>query len=127
MDGKQFREWDKQFYQELKRATRGRKLKLSAEHDIYKKDGPYFYHAFYWLRKVEDGKAEIALDITVKYHRFDELNYGIIKPGNDLCFTDKIRANSGALCHAGFPRMTRTFACDGSEEAISRLCEYLRR
>ena len=125
MDHKQFREWDKKFYQELKKATKGRKLKLSAEHDIYKKEGPYFYHAFYWLREVEDGKAEITLDITVKYHRFDELNYGIIMPGNELRFTDKIRANSGALCHASFPRMTKIFACDGSEEAIPRLCEDL--
>lgn len=125
MDYKQFREWDKKFYQQLKQVTKARKLKLSAEHDIYKKDAPYFYRAFYWIEKVEDGKAEIDLDITIKYYRFDELQYGILRPGNELHFTDKIRANSGALCHTKFPRMKQTFECDGSEESITKLCEDL--
>ncbi len=125
MDNKQFREFDKKFYQVLKSATKARKIKLSAEHDIYKKAGPYFYHTFYALHDVDNGKAIFSLDITVKYHRFDELQFSILCPGDSLKFTDKIRANSGALCDATFPRIIQEFNCDGSDESIAILCEDL--
>lgn len=125
MDDKQFRQWNKKFYQSLKIATKARKIKLSAEGDIYKKVDPYFYRIFYWVESVEAGKADIILDITVKYHCFDELQYAIIQPGNSFRFTDKIRANSGALCYVSFPRMPQTFECDSSEESIPKLCENL--
>lgn len=125
MDNEQLRQWEKKFYQALKIATKARKIKLSAEHDIYKKADPYFHSAFYDVSRIEDGRADIKLDITVKYHRFDELQFGIVSPGNSLRFTDKIRANSVSQCLAGFPRMTQAFAYDGSEESIPNLCEDL--
>ena len=125
MNSKEFGKWDDKFYKALKVATKARKIKLSAQHDIYKRADPYFFSAFYMLNKVEEGKAEMTLDISVKYLRFDELQYGIIRPEDDLNFTDKIRANSGACCYAKFPRMNKEFECDGSEESIPVLCEDL--
>ena len=37
----------------------------------------------------------MSLDITVKYHRFDELQYGILRPDQEPHFTDKLRAMPG--------------------------------
>ena len=125
MEYKQFRNFQKKFYQELKNAARKRKIKLSAEHDIYKKDSPYFYNVWYWLEEVENDVAIFSLDISIKYHRFDELYYQIIRPGKEFHFTDKLRANSGVLCPANFPRMKKSFKCDGSENSIPKLCEDL--
>lgn len=99
---------DKMLYQTMKAATKKRKIKLSAEHDLYKKVDPYFFNVFYNIGKMADGKIDVTLDISVKYHRFDELQYNIINPGNPVRFTDKIRANSGAMCYAAFPRMVRS-------------------
>ena len=67
----------------------------------------------------------MSLDITVKYHRFDELQYGILRPGEEPRFTDKLRANSGMLCDAAFPRMIRHFDFDGTDAAMPGLCEDL--
>ena len=125
--------FDKAFYQALKTETRKRKIKLSAEHDIYKKVDPYFFRVYYlnlYYKKTE-GNAVFAFDVTVKYHRYDELQYGIVSPGNDLHFTDKLRANSGALCSASFPRFEETFDYDWSEESLpdlaSRVMDFLER
>ena len=132
LSGKQF-DFDKAFYQAMKVETKKRKIKLSAERDIYKKVDPYFFNVFYSrddFKNIE-GKVVFEFDVTVKYHRFDELQYSIIRPGNDLHFTDKIRANSGALCRAAFPRFDETFDFDGSEEALPDLAaavlDYLER
>ena len=117
------KEIDKIQYQAMKIAAKARKIKLSAEQDLYKKVDPYFFNAFYFIEyhTIRDGKVDVTLDITVKYHRFDELQYGIIHPDSPLRFTDKIRANSGALCHAAFPRLHQAF--DFDEENIPQLCE----
>ena len=120
LTGKKF---DAAFYQAMKTETKKRKIKLSAEHDIYKKIDPYFFNVFYASRhyKDTDGKVVFMFDVSVKYHRFDELQYGILCPGEDFHFTDKIRANSGALCRAAFPRFEEAFDCDGSEESLPGL------
>ena len=125
MEYKERKKWEKKFYQALKLAAKARKIKLSAERDIYKRIDPYFYHAFYSIINVEAGKVSISLSITVKYHRFDELEYGILSPHHPLHFTDKIRANSGARCNAAIASKVQKFDCDGSEESIPKVCEDL--
>lgn len=130
LTGKQF---DKAFYQAMKTETKRRKIKLSAEHDIYKKIDPYFFNVFYAGMHYKDtvGKVVFMFDVSVKYHRFDELQYGILRPGDDFHFTDKIRANSGALCRAAFPRFEETFDFSGNEESLLDLAvsvlDYLER
>ncbi len=114
---------DKALYQAMKIAAKQRKIKLSAEHDIYKKVDPYFFGSHYHLYRVMPGTVYINLRMSVKYHRFDELQYGIINPDSQLRFTDKIRANSGALCNANHPRIVQPFAWDGTEEALPKLCD----
>lgn len=118
-----YKQFDKKLYQAMKVATKSRKIKLSAEHDIYKKIDPYFFNVFYNSGEIIEGKINITLDISVKYHRFDELQYSIINPSDSLRFTDKIRANSGAMCYAGFPRIVQRFDYNGTEEALPKLCE----
>jgi len=125
MDNKQKREWEKEFYQALKGAAKSRKIKLSAQQDIYKRSDPYFYHAFYWIKTIEDHRVVISISIEVKYHRFDELQYGIIRPGDSFHFTDKIRANSTAKCYAWLPHLIQSFDWDGNYESIPRLAENL--
>lgn len=115
----------KALYQAMKSAARARKIKLSAQHDLYKKESPYFYHAFWWPEEFASGRIGMSLDITVKYHRFDELQYGILRPDEQPHFTDKLRANSGMLCDASFPRMIRHFDFDGTDAAMPGLCEDL--
>ena len=114
-------------YEAMKVAAKRRKIKASPQHDLYKKDEPYFYCAFYDFDffdsyEKETGLATIILDIAVKYCRFDELRWGIIQPGNGLKFTDKVRANSIAACKASFPRKKVRFKYDGSENGLSQLC-----
>ncbi len=46
-------------------------------------------------------------------------------PGQAAHFTDKLRANSGMLCDASFPRMIRHFDFDGTDAAMPGLCEDL--
>lgn len=114
---------DKLFYQAMKVETKKRKIKLSAEGDLYKKVDPYFFNVFHCIEKMDKGKINIILDISVKYHRYDELQYNILNPCNPVHFTDKIRANSGALCRADFPRQVQCFDYDGTEEMLPKLCE----
>lgn len=114
---------DKMLYQAMKAAAKMRKIKLSAEQVLYKKVDPYFFDVFYHIGEITEGKIDVTLDISVKYHRFDELQYSIINPSKPVRFTDKIRANSGAMCNAGFPRMVQSFYFNGNEEAIPQLCE----
>lgn len=115
----------KALYQAMKAAAKRRKIKLSPQHDLYKKVDPYFYHAFWWPEEAASGRIGMTLDITVKYCRFDELQYGILRPGEEPRFTDKLRANSGMLCDAAFPRMIRHFDFDGTDAAMPGLCEDL--
>ena len=115
-------------YETMKVIAKQRKMKASPQHDLYKKDGLYFYHAFYAFDffhpyEEETGLATIILDISVKYCRFDELRWGILQPENDLKFTDRVRANSIAACKASFPRKKACFQYDGSENGLSQLCE----
>ena len=114
-------------YETMKVIAKQRKFKASPEHDLYKKSEPYFYHAFYNFDfahpyQKETGEVGIILDITVKYCRFDELRWSIISPGNDLKFTDKVRANSIAACNASFPRKSIIFKYDGSQDGLCQLC-----
>ena len=124
------------FYETMKIVAKQRKIKASPQHDLYKKDEPYFYCVFYDFDSFhpyekETGLATIILDIAVKYCRFDELRWGIIQPGNDLKFTDKVRANSIAACNAAFPRKKVRFRYDSSENGLSQLCgdilDYLEK
>ena len=115
-------------YETMKAVAKQRKIKASPQHDLYKRDEPYFYCVFYAFDSFhpyeeETGLATIILDIAVKYCRFDELRWGIIQPGNDLKFTDKVRANSIAACNAVFPPKKVRFKYDGSENGLSQLCE----
>ena len=127
------RQFDEAFYQAMKAETKKRKLKLSAEHIIYKKIDPYFFSVHYRGSHNRDteGNAVFMFEVSVKYHRFDELQYGILCPGNDFHFTDSLRANSGALCHAALPRFEEAFAFDGNEESLPdlavRVLDYLER
>ena len=107
----------------MKVAAKQRKIKLSAERNLYKKVDSYFFGSHYHLHRIAQGIVYIELRMSVKYHRFDELQYGIISPNNQLRFTDKIRANSGAMCNASHPRMVQPFVCDGTLEALPKLCE----
>lgn len=113
----------KLFYQAMKVETKKRNFKLSAEGNIYKKVDPYFFSVFHHIAKITEGKIGITLDISVKYHRYDELQQNIIDPGNTIRFTDKIRANSGAKCHVAFPRFVQYFNYDGTEKMLPKLCE----
>lgn len=115
----------KALYQAMKAAAKARKIKLSAQYDLYKKEDPYFYNVFWWPDEMASGRIGMCLDISVKYHRFDEMQYSILRPGETPHFTDKLRANSGMLCRAAFPRMTRHFDFDGTEAAMLGLCEDL--
>lgn len=122
MTREQLRQFDDKFYHSLKLAVKPRNIKLSPEHDIYKKEGEYFYHAFYSIKDVDEGKACLRLAITVKYHRFDELQHGIVQPGVPAHFTDKTRAVCCQLMAAPFEH---TFECDGSDDPVPALCEQL--
>lgn len=120
-----------ELYEAMKVAAKKRKIKASPEHDLYKMKDPYFFNVFYGLKdyhtplnkKIEAGEVEVVLDISIKYHRFDELRHKIISPHSNVRFTDKIRANSVACCMAGFPRKTISFKCDGPESGVEKLCE----
>lgn len=117
-------------YEAMKIAAGKRKIKASPQHDLYKRIEPYFFHTFYSFDTrrppdKESGKVGIILDIAVKYCRFDELRWGIISPGSDLKFTDKVRANSLAMCYASLPRKSILFDYDGSENDLYRLCDEI--
>ncbi len=116
---------DKILYQAMKVATNKRKIKLSAEHDIYKRVDPYFFNVSYFIDKISKEKIDITLDISVKYLRYDELQYSITNPEKPVRFTDKIRANSGIMCNTAFPRIVQSFDYDGSEEMVFKLCENI--
>lgn len=112
-------------YLAMKEAAKKRKIKASPQHDLYKRVDPYFYSVFYstGFKKAPQGKISILLDISVKYCRYDELQWGITDPESDLRFTDKIRANSVAQCSASFPRLEQMFDFDGTDENLPQLCE----
>jgi hypothetical protein len=116
---------DKGFYQALKVETKKRKIKLSAEQDIYKKYDSYFFTTFYYISNYKDGKLHITISTSVKYHRFDELQYGILFPNEEFRFTDKLRANSGVMCTSEIEHMIKKFDFDGNEESLPVLATAL--
>ena len=111
-------------YQVMKAAAKERNIKASPQHDLYRKRGPYFFHSFYFWQdeRVKDNKVTISLDISVKYWRYDELQYSITDPESDFRFTDKTRANSVVMCRAAFPRIEQPFPWNGSDGNLPELC-----
>lgn len=121
---------DKIIYKAMKDAAKGRKIKLSAGRDLYKRAEPYFFSTFYYIGQAENGKIGVTFTPSVKYCRYDELQYSITNPGSQVRFTDKLRANSGIKCDADLPRIRHSFDYSGSDEAAMELCgevlDYLR-
>lgn len=113
---------DINMYHRMKEAVKPRGYKVVIEQDIYKMAEPYFLSAFYFIDKVEDGKIDIILEFSIKYARFDELQYGILRPDNEIRFTDKRRANSGMMCRAPLERMVQSFDYGGTDEELPHLC-----
>ena len=112
-------------YQAMKDVAKKRKIKSSPQHDLYWTCDPYFFSSryFWWDASIKDNKVKIGIDISVKYWRFDELQYSITDPESDFRFTDKTRANSSVMCCAQFPRIEHFFSWDGSDETIPELCQ----
>lgn len=116
-------ELEKLVYNEMKVAAKKRKIKQSAQQNLYKKEGEYFYNTFWYIGNPTDGKISVSLDFSLKYHRFDELEYSIGRPAEPVKFTDKLRANSGIMCRSYITESLRWYDFDGTEEAITRLCK----
>jgi len=114
-------------YETMKVAAKKRKIRASPQHDLYWMDDPYFFSSSYFWHdeSVKDNKVKIIADISVKYWRFDELQYSITNPESDFRFTDKVRANSAVRCLAKFPRMERFFSWDRADGTLLRLCENI--
>ena len=99
-------------YEAMKVAAKQRKIKASLQYDLYKKDEPYFYCAFYDydffipMKKKLDWQLLFWI-LQSNTAALTNLRWGIIQPGNNLKFTDKVRANSIATCKApvvqGYP------------------------
>lgn len=124
------KELKKALYQALKIETKKRKFKLSAQHDIYKKEGEYFFCAWYFDHEYEDGIYPIRFRFQLKYHRYDELHAGILFPEEDIKFTDKYRANSGIMCYSPICDFhVIEFSFDGMEESVPdlaiRILDYI--
>lgn len=117
---------EKKIYAAMKIEAKARKIKLSAQQDLYQKVDPYFLATFYSCQGLsENGEVTFLVDIGVKYWRYDELKEGIVSPDNPLKFTDKLRANSLAMCPCSFPRRTVSFPWDGTDEKLPQLCNAL--
>lgn len=91
------------------------KIKGSQGH-LYKRDGPYFWNAFY----IEEGSPlngtqKVRINISLKYWRFDELQWTIIHPWMEQKFTDKLRCNSGAMCRAHIEMGAQFFTWEATE------------
>lgn len=72
---------EKKIYAVMKAETKARKIKLSAQQDLYQKVDPYFLRAFYFCQGLsENGDVLFSVDIGVKYWRYDELKEGITSP-----------------------------------------------
>lgn len=114
-------------YQAMKAVAKKRKVRASPQHDLYWMRDPYFFHSFYFWRNetVIDGRVTIGMDISVKYWRYDELQYSITDPESGFRFTDKTRANSLVMCRAELPRIAQSFPWDGSDGALPALCESI--
>ena len=125
MEYEKFRKWIEQLNSSLRSFAKARRINVSEGHDIYKKAGPYFYHSHYIVVRKEDDFVDIVMDNIIKFHRFDELQLGITRPGNSFKFTDELRANSALSCKTNLPCLTRTFSYNISEEPIPMLCEDL--
>lgn len=116
---------EKELYQAMKTAAKARKIKLSAQHDLYKKSEPYFFNAYYNIRRIENEKIYIDLHISAKYLRFDEMQYGILNPGGTLRFTDKLRANCVCMCRSCLTKTVQSFDYKDTEGALPSLCEEI--
>lgn len=117
---------EKKIYPAMKIEAKKRKIKLSAEQDLYQKLDTYFMRTFYWCQGfTSNGEVLFSVDIGIKYWRYDELKASIVSPGKQFKFTDKIRANSLAMCPCSFPRRTVVFPWDGSDEKLPDLCNAL--
>jgi len=108
----------------MKVIAKERQIRASPQHDLYRMCDPYFFSSSYFWRdgRVKDSTVKIDLDISIKYWRFDELQYSITDPESHFQFTDKTRANSVVMCRAQFPRVERFFMWDGSDETLPELC-----
>ena len=118
------KELDHRLYQALKAAAEPREVELSANHTISKREDPYFYTVFYHIYAFDEAFIDIYFDVSVKYHRFDEIQNSIVKPGEPLPFTDRLRAGS-AGCEASLSQTVHRFRCDGTEEALPGLCDEI--
>ena len=74
-----YKQFDKSLYQAMKVAKKSKKIKLSAEHDIYKKIGSYFFNVFYKSGEITDGKIDITLDIYNKEMKVSESAVRLVK------------------------------------------------
>lgn len=124
------KELDQHLYQALRAEANTREAGLSAEHILYKKEDPCFYSVFYHIYAFDAAFIDIYFDVSVKYHRFDEMENSIVRPGEPLPFTDRLRAGA-AGCEASLSQTVHRFRYDGTEEALPGLCreilDYLKK
>ncbi len=77
-------------------------LKTASQNIVYCKQEPYFWTVGYFEGWKEQGQAAgtkyIRIDLSLKYCHYDELQYSIIYPGQQLKFSNKLRANSKQKC-----------------------------
>lgn len=59
---------DQKIYAVMKIEAKARKIKLSAQQDLYQKADPYFLRTFYFCQGLSDnGDVLFSVDIGVKY------------------------------------------------------------
>ena len=120
------------FYEAMKTVAKQNGVKSSPQHDLYCMRSPYFINAFYQDAKtiVTPGKINVTMIFSAKYPYFDELLYEMTSPGSTLKFTDKIRANSVAMCRSVVGRDTGTFDFDPEKKDYTDLAvktfEYMK-
>lgn len=102
---------------ELVHSEKYKSLKIKgSQGDLYKKDGPYFWNAFYNAEGSPlNGAQKVRINISLKYWRFDELQWTIIHPWMEQKFTDKLRCNSGAMCRSHIEKGAQFFTWEAPE------------
>ena len=111
-------------YQAMKDIAKKKGIKLSAEHDLYKMDSPYFLNAFY--SDIEDKKEKkmcVNLTYEAKYCYFDDLKLYIVEPDSTVKLTDKVRANSVIRFRSVIHEEAMEFDCGGAEETYTEIAE----
>ena len=111
-------------YQAMKDIAKKKGIKLSAEHDLYKMDSPYFLNAFY--SDIEDKKEKkmcVNLTYEAKYCYFDDLKLYILEPDSTVKLTDKVRANSVIRFRSVIHEEVVEFDRDGAEETYTEIAE----